>query len=228
MKRFSFGLIATALVLSTGQARAQDTADEAAPVHDGHWSVLSGRTVGEGVFAILPEVGYPGVSASFFYGTSEKVDVGGRIGFDYGSRINLQIWPTLMMQGLIKLNLAKKEKVSFALMTQPGIAFSFLPTHVQMGILFPIYVILGIHPTDAVAIVIGMDLEMSVQIALVTGGFVLFAMPIGFGPGLEYKVDETLSLTLNFRFGPGVVAGGYGQGGVGFSFKSLLGVAIKL
>lgn len=226
MKRSSFGLIATMLALHAGQASAQDTADESGGGGNAHWSVLSGRTVGEGTFAILPEVGYPGVSATFFYGTSPKVDVGGRFGFSYGSRIGLGIAPALEMQGLIKLNLANKGKISFALMTMPGLSFIF-GQPVAMGILFPIYLELGIHPTDALAIVLGMDLEMGVLIFLGGGGGVVFAMPIGFGPGLEYKVDDSLSLTLNFRFGPGIAAGAGGVG-VDFAFKGLIGVAIKM
>lgn len=226
MKRLSFGLLATALVITAAPARAQDTADLGGGSDSGHWSVLSGRTVGDGNFVIHPEVGYPGVSAGFIYGASDRVDVGGRLGFDYGSRIGLGISPTLLMQGLIKLNLAKKEKVSFALMTQPGFGFNF-SGFVTMLIMFPIYAQLGIHPTDALAIVIGMDLEMAIGIALAGGGGVGFLMPIGFGPGLEYKVDNTLSLTMNFRFGPGVLAAN-GGALVDFSFKALLGVAIKI
>ncbi|MBX7115113.1 MAG: hypothetical protein K1X64_12360 [Myxococcaceae bacterium] len=226
MKHFSFGLIATALVLSTAQARAQDTADETAPAHDGHWSVLSGRTVGEGTFVVHPEVGYPGVSATFIYGMSDKVDVGGRLGFDYGSRVSLGISPGLFLQGHVKLSLMKRAKVSLALVTEPGLAFIFVqPT--LMAIMFPIFMQLGIHPTDALAIVIGMDLDMGVVIPLAAGYTIGFAMPIGFGPGLEYRVDESLALTLNFRFGPGVGINQFGAN-VGFGFKALLGVAIKI
>jgi|CXWL01.1.fsa_nt_gi hypothetical protein len=226
MKRSSFGLIATVLALYAGQARAQDTADEPGGSGSGHWSVLTGRTVGEGVFVVHPEVGYPGISGTFVYGTSNRVDVGGRFGFDYGSKYGVGIAPGLLMQGLVKLHLGQKGKLSVALMTQPGLGFYF-GDPVVMAILFPIYLQMGIHATEAFAIVIGADLEMGIGIILGGTGGVGFAMPIGFGPGFEYKVDDSLALTMNMRFGPSIIALNGGVG-VNFLFKALLGVAVKI
>ncbi len=197
----------------------------AAPASAESMSVLSGRTVGDGSFVIFPQFGYPGVWCDFLYGTSEKMQLGGRIGFNYGNQVavGLDIGPQVNF--LLKFNLINKEKLSMALRVDPGLLFGGLNGYAYMGIAFGVGLDFGIHPAEMVAIHFGADLMPTMGIYFV--GAFAFAMPIQFGPGVEFEVSEGVLLTFNAKFGPGIVAGA-GGGGVGFALKTMMGVAIKM
>lgn len=217
-RRFAL-VAAVALAASSAPAFAQD-GDAGAAVD---WSVLTGRTVGAGAFVIHPEFGWPGLGAAFIYGAGSAFDVGGRFTFNYGSEFHPFINPEIKMQGFLKFKLVERSKFSLALRTEPGLGFLFPGPFAIMAIFFPVYMDFGIHPIPQLGIVMGMDLPFQILFALAQGGGVQFGLPMAFGPGIEFALTPNVQLTFNTRFGPGIAA----PGGVGFAFKTMMGVAVK-
>ena len=220
-RRFAL-VAAVALAVSSTPALAQD-GDTAGAAVD--WSVITGRTVGAGAFVIHPEFGWPGLGAAFIYGAGSAFDVGGRFTFNYGSELATVIVPGLKMTGFLKFKLLNQQKFSLALRTEPGIGFFFPGGSAGMQIFFPVYMDFGIHPIPQLGVVLGADLPFQIGFSF-GGGPVFFALPMGFGPGLEFALTPNVQLTFNMRFGPGIIASG-GGAGANFAFKTLMGVAIK-
>jgi hypothetical protein len=219
MKRLS-GLLVVAVLAAAAPARAQDTEGGG----DGHWSVLTGRTVGAGNNVLHPEVGWPGIGATFLHGSSSKFDIGGRFAFDYGSNVAFFVNPGLRFQAVLRFTLLDTGFVSLALYTAPGIGLYFAGGG-AFGILLPIGVQVGIHPSRLVAIALGFDIDLALGIGF-QGGFAA-GIPILFGPGVEFNATRDLAITFNLRLGPGIGVSGGGSG-VGFAFRGLIGIALKL
>jgi hypothetical protein len=80
------------------------------------------------------------------------------------------------------------------------------------GILLPLGVQVGIHPSKLVAIALGFDVDLALSVGF-QGGFAA-GIPILFGPGVEFNATPNLAITFNLRLGPGigVVAGGTNSG----------------
>jgi len=214
-------VLATVAVLASSQAMADE-----APGAAVDWGVVTGRTVGRSNFVIHPEFGWPGIGSGFIYGAGDAFDVGGRFTFNYGSELATVIAPEIKMTGLLKFKLLDRDKFSMAISTEPGIGFIFVGGGAGMVIFFPAYLSFGIHPAPQVGIVLGADLPFQIGFSF-NGGGVVFGLPMGFGPGVEFAIAPNLQLTFNMRFGPGIIAAG-GGAGAGFAFKTLMGIAIKL
>lgn len=219
MKHLS-GLVVVALALAA-PARAQDTEGGGGGAN---WSVLTGRTVGAGHNVLHPEVGWPGIGATFLHGSTSTFDIGGRFTFDYGGNVAFFVNPGLRFQAVLRFSLLDTGFVSAALYTAPGIGLYFAGGG-AFGILLPIGVQLGIHPSRMVAIALGFDVDLALAIAF-RGGFGA-GIPILFGPGVEFIATPNLAITFNLRLGPGIAVF-EGGSGVGFAFRGLIGIAVKL
>src|SRR5215218_989355 len=72
-------------VAGAGEAQAQRSTDSAGYSSRGQgWSVLSGKTVGQGNNVFFGQVGWPGISASLLHGGTDRFDIGGRFAFNWG------------------------------------------------------------------------------------------------------------------------------------------------
>jgi len=184
------------------------------------WSVLSGETVGSGRTAFHGQVGWPGLSGTLLHGVNDKVDIGGRFTFNYGQEgIVSSVVPGLKLQGLMKFQLAQA-KVNFGLMLEPGVFFYFHRGDTDIGMTLPVKFLVGIPASSALMINAGMDIPFQVYF----GQGSTAVIPILFGGGLEYFVDQSLGVTFNLRMGPSIVTRG---GNVEFTLESLVGVAYR-
>ena len=229
-------LVALVAVVLSGSAVAQETAAEESTESSGPWSMIAARTVGMDQNALLPEAGYPKIGLIFYHGISDKLDFGAKFDFNYGSDIGFGISPEIRLNATLRVALLSRKRVSVALTLDPGVGLNFAGGGFGVAPMLPIGLQVGIHPAEVINIALGVDLMPTFYIipsGLLAGGF-LFSLPILLGPGLEFFVDPAVALTFNFRFGPGIAVGGgpidqFGNNAtVAFSFRGLMGVAIKL
>ncbi|MEW5742971.1 MAG: hypothetical protein AB1938_28910 [Myxococcota bacterium] len=231
MNRRLASLLAASLLASSTALAQVDAPPPPPPLEDagggggGAWSVYSGRTLKTGnVFAA--EAGWPGVNASFYHGAG-GFDIGGRFTFNYGTEITFGILPEMNLHFLMRFGLLDRGMFTMALQIEPGIGF-FFSNGAGMLIHIPVALQMGIHPIRPLAILVGVELRPQIGIFFGGGGGVGFFMPMLFvNPGVEYALTDSVALTFRMAFGPGITAVG-GGGGVGFSFRALMGVSIKL
>jgi hypothetical protein len=183
------------------------------------WSVLSGQTMGAGRNAFYGQVGFPGLSLNLRHGASDKVDLGGRFAFNYSQEgvVNV-IDPGLKLQGLVRLNLAKS-RLSFALEFEPGVNFYFHGGgNTDIGMLMPINFVVGIPAGSALVINARMDMPLQVYFGETV------VIPILFGGGLEYFIDQSLNVNFKLMMGPSIATAG---GNAYFTLQSQFGVALR-
>ncbi len=207
MKRFFPGLLLCCLLFAPGLALAQGQG----------WSVLAGDTVGSGRNVFYGQVGFPGLSANILHGLSDKVDIGGRFAFNYAQEGVVDIIdPGLKLQLLTRLQLAKS-KVNFGLEFEPGVAFYFHGSNnTWIGLLVPVNFVVGIPASSALMFNAGMD--MPIQIYFGDSAVI----PLLFGGGLEYFIDQRLNVNFNLKMGPSIFTEG---GRALFTFESQVGIA---
>jgi hypothetical protein len=180
------------------------------------WSVLSGDTVG-GRSVFYGQVGFPGLTANLLTGLSEKVDIGGRFAFNYAQEGVVDVIdPGLKLQLLLRFQLAQS-KVNFGLEFEPGVAFYFHGRgNTWIGMLTPVNFVVGIPATSALMFNAGMDMPIQVYF----GKSVV--IPLLFGGGLEYFIDQRLNVNFNLKMGPSIFTEG---GNALFTLESQVGVA---
>jgi hypothetical protein len=181
------------------------------------WSVLAPDTVGTGRNVFYGQAGFPGLSFNILHGMSDKVDIGGRFAFNYAQEgVVDAIDPGLKLQLLTRLELAKS-KVSVGVEFEPGVAFYFHGTrNTWIGMLMPVNLVVGIPASSALVLNAGIDLPLQVYF----GKSVV--IPILFGGGLEYFIDQRLNVNFNLKMGPSIFTEG---GGALFTLESQIGVA---
>ena len=235
MPRTTLLVALAALALAPAGVRAEDTASEPAPATStatgggalsSGW-LLNGATVGAGRNYLFGEIGWPGLNLSLLHGVSEKFDVGGTFSFVYGLEGMAEtsrghyfhssaIAPGFKLNAILKLNLANKDKFNLGLRLNPGLAIYFPSAGVyysylydvryrssttMFGIQFPLEILVGIVPIRALSIHLGIAMPM---VLFFVPDF-SFIFPIQPGFGVEYKVDSSLVLTLDTRYGPSFV-----------------------
>lgn len=211
MKRLIPGLLLCCLLFIPGLAHAQGQG----------WSVLSGKTVGAGNNVFHGQIGWPGLSGTLLHGASSKLDIGGRFTFNYGFEGAVEdISPGFKLQGVLRLQLAQIQKVSLGLKFEPGMML-YIEDGANFGIALPVGFVVGIPASSALTINAGLDVPLSIHFGDNSTAFI----PILFGGGMEYFLDNRVALTFNLRLGPGIVT--RGGGGTNFVLESLFGVAYR-
>jgi hypothetical protein len=157
---------------------------------------------------------------------SRAFDLGGKFTFNYGTETTFSTLVGVNLQGLLRIGLLNSGIFSLALEAEPGLGFFFAGGG-GLIIFLPFALEAGVHPVPGLAVLLG--LELRPQIGIGFSGGSLFSMPILLvNPGVEYAVTPDVLLTVRTGFGPGVLALSGGGSGVGFSFRALVGAAIKL
>lgn len=199
------------------------------------WGLHSGDTVRGGDNMLYGEVGWPDLSLGFQHGMSEKVDLGFRFSLDYGFDYTTATHLGLGMRVPIRISPKKSGKFSFLIHFDPGVKFdSFGGAYcgyggcrgaggLLFGIQIPFGLEFGIHFTPEATLQFGM--EMPIYINLTNG--VYGNIPILFGPGFEYKIDDHMAIGLNTKFGPSIFAQDFGSGAT-FGFITQLYFAYRL
>ena len=231
MRTLSIHLAVSVALLSTA-ALAQDSLAEVGPgpAGNGHYSVLTGRTVGANNFIVHPEIGYPGLSVGLIWGQSNSFDAGVRFSAGYGTRLGIGFAPGVGAQAILRWNLVNRGIISFGPRFEPGVFISAYDRpgdpYVNRGsalLVAPVGFDLGIHPHPIVNIALGLDVGLGVLISY--GGGAAFVLPVQAGPGLELNLTDRVQLTLDTRFGTWYSAPLPDYRGYGF--KAAIGLAFR-
>ncbi len=202
----SAALIGGAIAMASGEAHA-----------GGKWGLHSGDTLTAGSIMPYAEVGYPDEGIGVHYGLTDRIEIGGRIGFHYAPIYH----PSFLAAGMsaaftLRISLAKTEKVSALIHLDPGLkVLTFSGPF--LGIQFPVGAEIGIHLTREATLQIGLDVPVAVNL---TNGVFANIVPMA-GPGFEYQISDKMAVGANTRFGATIIAGGdrgVTFSGVGFGF----------
>jgi hypothetical protein len=190
----------------------------------GGWGLHSGDTLRGGDNMVYGEFGWPSVALGFQHGMSSKVDLGFRLDLIYGLEYTTTTALGMGMRMPIRIAMAKGGKFSAMLHFDPGVkfdAFSFFGKPL-FGIWLPLGLEFGIHIVPEATLQFGFDMPFYLNLTQA----VYVGIPIQFGFGFEYKIDDHLGVGLNTRFGPSIGAGdirGFGFSGVAFGFVTQAG-----
>ncbi len=189
-------------------------------------SVLAGNTVGSGQDVLHVQAGWPGISATLLHGLNERADVGGRFSFNYGYEGLTAVVPGFKLQGIVRIEIVDKPRYNLGLRFEPGFFVYFdnnrFGDDVTGGMTIPAALALGIPVHPHVMLNFGFEVPF-----FFVFNYSQFVIPILFGAGVEYQLDQNLSLTFNTRFGPAIIASNAGSGS-DFAFQTLIGLAFKL
>jgi hypothetical protein len=190
------------------------------------WSVITGRTVGGNNTVFFGQAGWPGISATLVHGVTPKVDLGGIFTFNYGVEGDVQapVTPGLKIQGLLRANLVDSNKFNLGINFAPGPLFYFFRGTTVTGIAIPFGLAFGIPTSSKLNVALTFELPMFVVFpsSQYDGQLIL---PILFGGGIEYYLQQNLALTFVMKMGPMIFTSG---GGADFDFQALMGLAVKL
>ncbi|MFT3766712.1 MAG: hypothetical protein QM820_14540 [Minicystis sp.] len=201
------------------------------------WGLHTGDTLRSGDNMLAGEVGWPDLTLGFHHGMSDKVDLGFDFSLIYGAEYTSGTRLGLGMRVPIRISPVKRGNFSFMFHIDPGVKFDSFGGNcgfgnyycaLRFGIWFPLGLEFGIHLNREATLSFGM--EMPIFVNLTNGAY--GAIPILFGPGFEYHVDDHIAIGLNTKFGPSILAVGDGVGGstayTAFGFITQLYFAYRL
>ncbi len=193
MKKILAPVLALAAFAVASEARAAG----------GGWGLHSGDTVRSGDNMVYGEFGWPDVGLGIQHGMSDRVDLGFRLGIIYGGDYTTGTEVGMDMRVPIRVSLTKGGKMSAYFHIDPGVKFNrFSP--VLFGMEVPVGLEVGVHLTPEATLQFGFDIPFNVNFT----NFTYAAIPILFGFGFDYKVDDHISLGVNVRLGPDIRTGG--------------------
>jgi len=186
------------------------------------WSTMAGLTVGEARTVVTGQAAFPGISVGVLRGVHSRVDVGGRLSFNYGVEGNAaDIAPELKLQAHVRASLYQGQRVNLGAEFAPGALVTFRPADEKTwGMTVPVALTLGIPVGSALHLHAAVECPLWFDFSSAH-----VRVPILAGGGAEYFLDRSLALTLNLRMGPTLQT--WAGTGV-FTFQSLLGVAWRL
>jgi len=188
------------------------------------WSVITARTLGKGGNALEGSVGYPGLTASLMHGMSADLDLGGRIGMNYGwEGMVSTVYPGIKLQGVARYKFLDNGRINLGASFAPGLMFYFPPRVTYVGFAVPFALTLGIIASSALHVGVGFELPMWILF----GPRASVVFPVLMGAGIEYFLTSTLLLFFDLRMGPSIWtntdASPNGAGAV-FTFYGKLGI----
>lgn len=178
------------------------------------WGLHNGDTLNPGDNMIYGEVGWPDLTLGFQHGLNDKVDIGFRFSLDYGLDYTTITELGLGMRVPIRITPYRSGKLSFQVRIEPGLKFDsfghsrfngggfYDDGELHFGLQIPIGLDFGIHLSREATLAFGFDMPLYINLTNGAGA----AIPLLFGPGFEYHVNEHIALGLNTRFGPSIFA----------------------
>ena len=206
------------------------------PSNDRSW-LLGGTTLGIGKNSFAAELGWPGISLTFLHGAAERLDVGINFAFNYGLEGVTVVTPGLKLDIVARLHLFTQDKFSFGVRASPGLVMYFPTTYQYLTYFEPpnfhgSYVTFGLAlPVEFLGSIlinheVSVNMAIGLPMALIFVPDLSFIFPIQPGAGVEYKLDNSFSLTLDTRFGPSLFMT-HGGTQAYFSFKVLMGIGYR-
>lgn len=227
-------VVVSALVASS--AFAQDIEASEPVVTSGGsgqgWSMLAGRSVGKGATVVSVQAGWPGLHIGALHGIADKVDVGGRVSFNYGfeGMVNYVV-PGVKLQGVVRAALLERDRFNFGLEFAPGPLFYFGTTAggvagTTVGLALPFSFSVGIPVGSAILLHFPIEIPMFVTFGSAGGLF----FPVLVGGGVEYFIDRSLAATFKLRMGPTVDTNDYRRRGSAayFTLETMIGIEYRL
>jgi hypothetical protein len=182
------------------------------------WGMHSGDTLRSGDNMLYGELGWPDLSVGFQHGMSDRFDLGFRFSLLYGYDYTTFTQLGMGMRVPLRFAVVKGPRFSFLIHVDPGLKFDAFSNGagcfrdhpldgigcngLEFGLQFPVGLEFGLHITPQATFSFGMEIPFYVNL---TNG-VYGSIPILFGPGFEYRVDDHIALGLNTRFGPTIFA----------------------
>ncbi len=187
------------------------------------WSLVTPRTVGEGANVVELGVGWPGVYAGFTRGILKDLDVGARVGFNYGwEGMVTALRPGLRIQLFGKYLLTEIAGLPLGVSFAPGALIYFFPFGtVRGGLTLPIAATLGLPRfVDKLNVSVSLELPFWVLFGFGAG------IPFVAGASAEYAIMDSLLVFAKvkplgvtiFTTGPLVL----------YTFEALVGAAYHL
>jgi hypothetical protein len=157
------------------------------------------------------------------FGISNNLSIGPAFAFDLGYYQTRGTQPGLGFSAPIRFGLLRSGNKSLGLTFEPGLALSF-PQFGDTGIALLLNVggNFGVEVAPNVTIGGGVDLPIALGLS---PGFA-FIMPILFGPVIEYRAIDDLSILFDMKLGPHVTFGD-GLSDVTFGLKLAAGIAYR-
>jgi len=179
----------------------------------------SGDVLRPGDNMIYGEVGWPELVFGFQHGMSDKVDLGFRFSLIYGFDYTDVTALGLGMRVPIRITPVRTGKVSFQIRFEPGLKFDHfggncgrlglgcdyfgaLGGGLAFGLWIPLAFDVGIHITREATLSFGMEMPTYVNF---TNG-VYGNIPLLFGPGFEYDINDQMAVGANVKVGPSIFA----------------------
>jgi hypothetical protein len=170
------------------------------------------------------EVGWPDLVFGFQHGMTDKVDIGFRFSIIYGFDYTAATAIGLGMRVPIRITPVKTGKISFQIRFEPGFKFdrfggsntcvNVLGVNecasaggLDFGLWLDVGLDLGIHITREATLSFGMEAPIYVNFTNVVYGNI----PLLFGPGFEYDIDDHMAVGANVKIGPSISASCAGQ-----------------
>ena len=189
----------------------------------GHWTVDSAETVGAGNNVVRGQVGFPGLWADIIHGIDPTTEIGGRLQINYGVEgLTDATHFEMALNFLARKQFVDTGKFKFALTFNPGLLFYTAFSTTTFGITFPVEGQFGIPIDSKFTLNASFGLPMWVTF----GDFSAFYLPILFGAGVEYLLEQNIALTFKLRVGP-TIAFANGGSASSFTLNALFGVAYK-
>jgi len=201
--------------------------------------MLAGTTLGIGKNSFAVQLGWPGIGLSFLHGAAERLDVGVEFGFAYGLEGVPAVSPGLRLNAVARLHLIDQGRFSFGVRASPGLVIYF-PTlsvyekyfepvnfhggnYTTFGLALPVEFIAGIVISHELCV----NVVLAVPMALMFVPEFSFIFPVQGGAGVEYRLDNSFSLTLDTRLGASVFMDPSGGNPAWASFKVMMGIAYR-
>jgi hypothetical protein len=211
------------LALMTTPALGQISASDPVITRGGQgWSLYSGLTVGSGSNVVAGQLGFPGLWLTYLHGATDQLDFGARltaINYGFESRTS-DIVPGMKLQLVARVGLVNQDRFNLGFEFAPGPLVYFRSFDTEWGLTLPLKLQMGLGVGSAMMLNFGIDFPLFV---IFTGDSALY-LPILFGGGIEYFIDQRLALSFNLRMGPSI---GTGDGTTAFAMDALIGVAYK-
>jgi hypothetical protein len=178
------------------------------------WGLHSGETLGQGDNMLYGEVGWPDFSAGFQHALSSRADIGFRFSLPYGYDYTTDSQVGMVMRVPIRLALTKSNKFSALFHFDPGLKFESLGDQdprnhfiynggrLAFGFALGVGLEFGFHLSREATINFGFEAPIYLNVT----GRAYAAVPLLFGPGFEYQIDNHIALGFNTRFGPTLFA----------------------
>jgi hypothetical protein len=215
-------VLCVALAAGAAGAQTQSATAPTATATTDRWTVDSGQTVGDGANVVRAQVGWPGLWLDYVHGLGPTFDIGGRVALNWGGpvgEVNNTVF-NIDIQLLLRDQIADFGGLKLALTFNPGVII--YTSGGVTGINLPVGAQLGIPFNDQLVFNASFELAMYLQFG---NGNTNFVIPLLFGGGVEYRLQQNLLLTFKLAMGPSIPTASHAS--TQFALEALAGVAYK-